>query len=209
MQSVLANWGQEDKDDIAEAERYARQAVALDDQDANGHAIMAWVHMFRHQFGRAVRHWQLAESLNPNDADLAMSRSTALAFLGEPARGAEAAQLAMRLNPLHPDWYLSDYAVVLFFCRRFDDMLAIYDVIPELFPHTPGWRAAACAHLGQMQKAADHAAVFSRNIRTIWTGRPGAGPRDYGRWFMRCIPLQRPEEQETMATGLRLAGLLD
>ena len=65
----------------------------------------------------------MAAALNPNDADLMMWRASALAFLGEPEEGAEAAQMAMRLNPLHPDWYLSDYAVVLFFCRRFEEML--------------------------------------------------------------------------------------
>jgi len=115
----------------------------------------------------------------------------------------------MRLNPLHPDWYLSDYAVTLFFCRRFEEMQAVYDIIPELFPHTPGWRAAAYAHLGKMVEARGRADAFRRNIEAIWVGRPDATPRDYGRWFANCIPLRRPEEREIMETGLRLVGLLD
>jgi hypothetical protein len=115
----------------------------------------------------------------------------------------------MRLNPLHPDWYQSDYAVALFFCRRFEEMEAIYDIVPELFPHTPGWRAAAYAHLGRKQEAADKAAAFVRNIAAIWRGRPDATPKDYGRYFVDLIPLKRREEKEIMETGLRLAGLLD
>lgn len=209
MESVLSNWGQEGKDDCAAAAELAQKALALDNQDANGHAVMAWVHLVRHEFAKAARHWQLAESLNPNDADLTMWRATAQAFLGQPEQGIEAARTAMRLNPLHPDWYLSDYAVTLFFCRRFEDMLAVYDIIPELFPHTPGWRAAAYAYLGKMAEARDRAAAFTRNIAAIWTGRPEATAKDYGRWFVNCIPLRRPEEKEVMETGLRLAGLLD
>ena len=209
MESVFSNWGQEGKDDSAEAARYAEKAIALDDQDANGHAVMGWIHMVRHEFAKAERHWDMANSLNPNDADIMMWRATAMAFLGELDKATEAAKLAMRLNPLHPDWYQSDYAVVLFFCRRFEEMQAIYDIVPELFPHTPGWRAAAYAHLGRMQEAADKAASFCRNIAAIWSGRPDATPRDYGRWFVKIIPLRRPEEQEVMQTGLRLAGLLD
>lgn len=209
MESVLANWGVEDKDDVAEPATYAQKALALDDQDANGHAVMGWVHMVRRQFAKAARHWEQATALNPNDADIMMWRATSLAFLGQPEKGVEAAKLAMQLNPFHPDWYLSDYAVVLFFCRRFEEMLAVYDVIPELFPHTPAWRAAAYAHLGRMQEAQDRAAAFARNIAAIWAGPPEAGARDYGRWFMRCIPLARAEEQEIMREGLRRAGLLD
>jgi adenylate cyclase len=209
MESVLSNWGKEGKDDCAEALSYAQKALDLDDQDANGHAVMGWVHMVRREFSKAVRYWDLAVSLNPNDADIMMWRATTLAFLGEAEKGVEAAKLAMRLNPLHPDWYLSDYAVVLFFCRRFEEMLAVYDVIPELYPHTPGWRAAALAHLGRMTEAKDRAAVFTRNIAAIWTGDPEAGAKDYGRWFMRCIPLARRQEQAIMREGLMKAGLLD
>src|SRR5262249_26088585 len=116
---------------------------------------------------------------------------------------------AMRLNPLHPDWYLSDYAVVLFFCQRFREMQAIYEAIPELFVHTPGWRAASYAQLGMMTEARDRAAAFVLNIRRIWTGKPEAGPSDFGRWFVKCIPLRRAAERDIMEAGLRLAGLLD
>lgn len=209
MESVLSNWGREDKDDCAEAESYAKTALALDYQDANAHAVTAWVHMVRREFSRAVRHWDLAAGLNPNDADIMMWRASALAFMGEAEKGIEAAQLAMRLNPLHPDWYLNDYAVVLFFAHRYEEMLSVFDVISELFPHTPGWRAAAYAHLGRMDEARHRAAQFERNIAAIWSGAPDATVTDYGSWFMRCIPLARPREQETMREGLRKAGLLD
>jgi adenylate cyclase len=209
MESVLSNWGREDKDDSAEAESYAKTALVLDYQDANAHAVTAWVHMVRREFSKAARHWDIAVALNPNDADIMMWRASALAFLGEPEKGIEAAQLAMRLNPLHPDWYLNDYAVVLFFARRYEEMLSVLDVISDLFPHTPGWRAAGYAHLGRMAEARDKAVQFERNIAAIWSGAPGATAKDYGRWLMQCIPLARPREQETMREGLRKSGLLD
>lgn len=208
MESVLSTWGIEGKDDCAEAEALARKALALDNQDANGHAIMGWVQMVRRHFGMAARSWDLAIQLNPNDADIRMWHATCLAFLGQPEAGIAEARLAMQLNPLHPDWYLSDYAVVLFFCRRFDEMQAIYDVIPELFPHTPGWRAAAYAHQGDMARAREKASQFTRNIAAIWAGPKPAKPQDYGRWFRRCIPLQRDLEGKIMDDGLKLSGLL-
>ena len=122
--------------------------------------------------------------------------------------GIEEARLAMQLNPLHPDWYLSDYAIVLFFCRRFEEMQSIYDVIPELFPHTPGWRAAAYAHQGDLVRAREKAQQFAHNIAAIWSGPKPAKPQDYGAWFRRCIPLMQPAEKLVMDEGLKLCGLL-
>lgn len=208
MESVLSTWGLEDKDDCAEAERLAETALSLDNQDANGHAIMGWVQMVRHNFVKAARSWDIAISLNPNDADIRMWHATSLAFMGQPEAGIEEAHLAMQLNPLHPDWYLSDYAIVLFFCRRFEEMQSIYDVIPELFPHTPGWRAAAYAHQGDAARAREKAQQFAANIAAIWAGAKPAQPQDYGAWFRRCIPLMQPAEMKIMDDGLRLCGLL-
>jgi class 3 adenylate cyclase/TolB-like protein len=207
MESVLANWGVE-KDDSAEAWDLASRALRLDPEDANGHAIIAWIHMVRHEFAKAERHWSLAADLNSNDADIMMWRATALAFLGDPPAGEQLAREAMRLNPLHPQWYVSDLAVALFFCGRFEEMLASYELIPELYPHTPAWRAAAYAHLGLRQEASDRARQFCENIRPIWSGAADAGPRDYGRWFRHCIPLRRGTEIALMEDGLRGAGLL-
>lgn len=208
MESVLSTWGLEDKDDCAEAEALARQALSLDNQDANGHAIMGWIQMVRRNFAKAARSWDLAIGLNPNDADIRMWHATCLAFLGQPEAGIEEARLAMQLNPLHPDWYLSDYAIVLFFCRRFDEMQSIYDVIPELFPHTPGWRAAAYAHQGDLVRAREKAQLFASNIAAIWAGPKPATPQDFGAWFRRCIPLMRNAEGEIMSKGLQRCGLL-
>ena len=148
MESIISTWGQDcrENDQFAEVFEYARKALALDGQDANGHAVMAWMCMLRHEFAKAARHWEMAASLNPNDADIMMWRATALAFLGEPQKGVEAAQLAMRLNPLHPDWYQSDYAVVLFFCRQIrgdaDDLRHRPRVVPS---HTGLASCSVCA----------------------------------------------------------------
>ncbi|MFO1089908.1 MAG: adenylate/guanylate cyclase domain-containing protein [Hyphomicrobiales bacterium] len=207
MESVLSNWGVASKDGTAQAAQLAQKAVDLDPLDASGHAVMAWVHMVRREFPRAERCWKLAESLNPNDADITMWRATALAFLGRPTEAISTVERAMRLNPMMPTWYLSDYAVILFFAQRFEEMQATYDLFTPFYPHTPAYRAAAFALQGQNVKAAEQADAFCNNIAKLWRGSATASPADYGSWFVKCLPIAGEAELLLLTRGLSRAGL--
>jgi TolB-like protein/class 3 adenylate cyclase len=207
MQLVFPDWsGQPPRE--GEAMELAQKAVALDEQEAHGHAILGWAHLLQRKFGRARRHWERAASLNPNDADSAMSRAIGLGFLGEAKAGIELARQAIRLNPFHPDWYPSDLAVMLCLDRQYDEMQAIFDTIPEIYPHTPAWRAAAYALQGNLPAARAAAERFEHNVRPIWRGRPDAPVAAFGRSFLDHLPLARAEDAAEIAKGLRAAGLL-
>jgi TolB-like protein/Flp pilus assembly protein TadD len=206
LRTVYFGWGTPEAKDYDAAIGYAQRAVALDDSDAAPHSILGWIHLMRREFERARRHWDRAIVLNPNDADILMSRATALAFLGEAEEAIAQAKLAMRLNPFHPDWYDSDLAVAYFCAGRYGEVIEVFDRIAELFPHTPAWRAAAAAYLGR-NDAADHAARFVGNIRSIWAGDSAAGPREYAEWLLDRLPFRRPSDAEHLCLGLRRAGL--
>src|SRR5690606_8700196 len=90
----LRNWGRSRTEAYAEALRHARRAVELDPNDAHAHVVLGWTYLARREFERARRHLDRAADLNPNDADIDMSRSTALAFLGDPKSGLAAAARA-------------------------------------------------------------------------------------------------------------------
>ena len=205
--TVYSGWGTPAAKDYDEAHRLAEKAVALDDSDAAPHAILGWVHLVRREFELARVHWDRAIFLNPNDADVVMSRGTALAFLGEPEAALEQAELAMRLNPLHPEWYASDLAVIQFAGRRYAETLAIFERVPELFPHSPAWRAAAAAYAGDNEAARRYGAKIVGNIARIWAGDPAAGPGDYVRWLIDRLPFRREEDARHLQEGLRQAGL--
>jgi adenylate cyclase len=191
-----------------EALELARKAVALDEQDSHAHVILGWAYLLEGQFGRTRRHLDRSAALNPNDADSAMARALGLAFLGEAKAGAEVAQQAIRLNPFHPDWYQSDLAVILCLDRRYQEMQAIFGAIPEIYPHTPAWRAAAYALQGDLPNARAAAERFEHNIRPIWRGQQDAPVTAFGRSFLDHLPLARLEDRTELARGLRTAGLL-
>jgi TolB-like protein len=208
MQLVLPDWSSGNPPRDGEAMELAQKAVSLDEQEAHGHAILAWAYLLQRKFGRARRHLERAAALNPNDADTGMSRAIGLAFLGEVKAGVETARQAIRLNPFHPDWYQSDLAVILCLDRQYDAMQAIFDGIPEIYPHTPAWRAAAYALQGDLPAARAAAERFAHNIRPIWRGRPDAPVTAFGQSFLDHLPLAREEHLAEIAKGLRAAGLL-
>jgi adenylate cyclase len=207
MQLVFPDWSGNPPRE-GEAMELAQKAVMLDEQEAHGHAILGWAHLLQRQFGRARRHLERAAVLNPNDADTAMTRAMALGFLGEVKAGIESARQAIRLNPFHPDWYQSDFAVMLCLDRQYNEMQAIFDAIPEIYPHTPAWRAAAYALQGNLTLARAAAERFEHNIRPIWRGEPSAPVTAFGQSFLDHLPLARAEDVAEIAKGLRAAGLL-
>jgi adenylate cyclase len=163
--------------------------------------------MMRREFDRAVKHWAIADELNPNDAEVTMSRATAHAFLGEPEAGLEMAEAALRLNPYCPDWYLSDKAVIHFIAHQYEPALAIYGSIGELYPHSALWHAAAAAKAGRAEEAQAQAAAFLAQAQQSWAGDPKATPTDQVNWLVDSLPFKRDADVAHFREGLRSAGL--
>jgi len=207
MELLVGAWGQPREPLLEEALEHARKSVELDESDAQPHVILGWVHMMRREFDRAVKHWAIADELNPNDAEVAMSRATAHAFLGEPETGLKIAEMALRLNPYCPDWYLSDKAVIHFIAHQYEPALAIYGTIGELYPHSALWHAAAAAKAGRDEEARQQAAAFLAQARQCWAGDPDATPADRVNWLVDSLPFKRDVDAAHFREGLRAAGL--
>jgi adenylate cyclase len=207
MELFVGAWGQPREPMLEAALGHARKAVELDDGDAQPHVVLGWVHMMRREFERAIRHWEMAGELNPNDADIAMSRATAQAFLGTPEVGLQIAETALRLNPHCPDWYLSDKAVIHFIARQYEPALAIYDSIGELYPHSALWHAAAAAKAGREAESRRQGETFLVHACQVWASDHKVGPAEQVAWVLENLPFRREADAEHFREGLRLAGL--
>jgi len=207
LDTFIASWGKDRSPAIERAATHAERAVTLDPHDAHPHVVLGWVRMMQRQFDRARKHWDTATLINPNDADVTMSRATALAFLGDPAGALAVAASARRLNPYSPDWYLADEAVIRFMGRDPEGALAIYDAMGELYPHSILWRVSAAGHAGRKIEAQQLAASFAARASQIWVGDPSAGPVEYARWLYQGFPFSQRDDAAYLAEGLAKAGL--
>lgn len=186
---------------------FAARAVALDDSDPLTHLSMAWCHLWRREFDATRLHLDIAARLNPNDADRAMDRGTALMYLGEPEAAIEVMKAGMRLNPFHPETYLLDLAEAYFVARRYDDMLKIAGQISDSSPKFAAWKAAAYAYTGCFEEARAQAERFVAQMREIWTGGQVDGSAQFVAWVLLSCPFRRKEDSDHLARGLELAGL--
>ena len=192
-------------DFLHEALVFAEQSVALDDTDARPHMVLAWACMFLREFDRARRHFDLSESLNPNDADLIMQRAGGYALLGQTDVGVELASKAIRLNPYHPDWYLEYVSLINFAARRYEAVLATSTTSRDIYPSSPAWRVAASVYLERYSDARHHADDLIAGLRGRLERNSAATFEDYVEYLCGIIPFKRPEDSVHLLGALRRA----
>ena len=197
--------------DRIEARRLAEQALTVDPTEPRVQSTAGYVFLTWREFDRAERHLDLAKAMNPNDATIQIFWAWAQACLGNPAKGLAAAELAQRLNPRYPHWYSYYQARMLFFLRRYEDVVAQlqYRMTGESNLHRRDMLllSAAFGLLGRVEPAQRCATWFVEGVRQVWRGDPNAGPSEYVDWFVDTSYLRRLEDEALLREGLRLAGL--
>jgi len=151
VQKWIAGWA--DEAALVEAEKLARQAVALDAGDYANHWDLAIVYLNTRRFDQARAEYTKAASLNPNDADLMAEMAETLVFAGEAETAQQQLREAMRRNPFHPDWYRWVLAWAHFNCDRFAEALAEIDRMSRPPAHVELLRAGVLAKLGARETA--------------------------------------------------------
>jgi len=102
----------------------ALQAIALDDNSAEGHEALASTLTWNEwNWPAAGREWTRALELNPNAANAHAYYAHYLANMGRAAEGVAHSERAIKLDPFNP-LYHSLYGMVLVYLRRYDDAMA-------------------------------------------------------------------------------------
>jgi TolB-like protein len=138
-------------------------AIRLDPDDGRCHDSLALAYLLRGEFDQALAHYERSVALNPNDANGLASMGHALAVSGRAEDGIRLVRRAMRLNPLHPEWYWSMLAIGLYAARRYEEALEAYRRIAVWKKPWHLARLAACyAQLGRLDEARAQAAEVLR-----------------------------------------------
>ncbi|MGC3875300.1 BTAD domain-containing putative transcriptional regulator [Halomonas sp. GXIMD04776] len=189
-----------------EALDLARQAVALDEHDHRAHCMLGLAELYSRRYDAANRELSLALALNPNDANVLAHASFALALIGEPARGMEAARKALRLAPYRPEWHAGMTGIAFFSARRYQEAIDILATAPQAFCNTPAVIAAAHAHLGQPERATGHRDTVYRHYR--YQLARGSFPAHLSclDWLLALDPYRQEVDRAHYLDGLRRAG---
>ena len=173
----------------------ARRSIELDPADARGHAAFGYACLFKRRHDESLAAYQRATELNPNDADVLAETAACASSCGEPQRGLQLLERAMRLNPFYPDWYLWNLGEVQFDLGKYQQAI---QTLSQMHDQGQGYRLLAASHalLGNQKEARHYA-------KQVLIEQPGFSLEHW-----RNIPPDRnPEPRERYLEGLRKAGL--
>jgi TolB-like protein len=184
----------------------AEQALAMDEADYQAHIAMAWIYLYRGDYGRLEKHLKRGIALNPNDADSLANASYLFAMLGEADEGVRCGETAVRLNPRHPDWYLGFYSTALFSARQYADALAVRVRAPDVWIDSPFFGAAILSYLDRPEEARKWAERAMARLKAT-PGGAAAAADGCVQLLLGNNPWRSQEDRDHFVAGLRKAGL--
>jgi len=194
-----SGWALDSAQALLEAERWARRALELNDQEPVGHMALGNVLLWRRDHEGALAEFDRMIALDPNFAQGHTATGLALMYDGEPARALEPFAVAMRLDPHYPD-------IVLHFLAQANFSLGKYEIAAQQLldriarnPSTDASRmllASCYGHLGRVEDA-----------QTVWAELLKVNPDFSLAQRARVLPYKNPDDFQRIREGLAKAGL--
>jgi len=195
-------WAEDHDAATAEASKHAERAITLQPQSARSFAIIGHVRAsLQHRTQEAISLHERALTLNPCLGMAWALSGFAWLYNGDPEEGQDRLDRYKQLSPADPFGLFFDvgFSLVALIRRDFEAAANLGRLMVEINPSF----CAACkpylaalGHLGQT----DEAAIVKRRILMA---EPHFNLHD----FVTTSPFRRPQDTETFAEGLRLAGI--
>src|SRR5262244_1335212 len=195
----VSDWAEDPAQALDEAERWARCAVELNEQEPLSHMALGSVLLWRRDLDGALAEFRRMIALDPNFASGYTAMGLGLMYAGQPAEALESIAVAMRLDPHYPSIVLHFLAQAEFSLGK-SDMAAQH--LRERIARTPGtdssrmMLAACCGHLGQLDDA-----------RAAWAELLKVNPEFSLTQRERVLPYKDARDFQRIADGLAKAGL--
>jgi adenylate cyclase len=154
-------------------------------------------YVFLGDYERAAPELDRGLELHPNSADLLMIYAETLPSLGNPKKGVEWVERAIRLNPNYPAWYISILRSVYYFSAEFEKALAAARRLQNPVAADYALLGAIYGQLGQTSEAAKAAAKVLE-LDPDWSAERFINDRG---------SFARQSELDLYLDGIRKAGL--
>jgi adenylate cyclase len=194
-------------EDSAKAMKHSRLAIKIDPMDARNHVNHAWVLMQTRDFDGGYRHFEAAERLNPYAPDILISCAMGAAYLDSDEKARRLSGRAFDLNPLYPDHFLVDLAMIRFLGGEYQEASEIGRQVRQAIPEMGAWIAAALGLLGRKEEAVEEAHRFLLDFTNHWRGGGSPSPAQAVSWFLAVNPVKSATSRSALIEGLGVAGL--
>jgi adenylate cyclase len=177
----------------------AQKAIALDDLQPLGHALLSEIYLWKKQHEQSIAEIKKAMAIDPNNADGFAGLAGILSWAGRADEAAELVNRAMHLNPIYPVWYLWNLGHAYFLTERYEEAIAtmkrVIDRNPNFLP-AYAYLAASYVELKREEEARAEAAELDRLSPYI----------SFEDWRQR-LPYKNEAVLERLFDALRKAGL--
>lgn len=201
LQAVLNFWTDDPETSVAAASEAARQAVALDGNDANAHSMLGMAELYSRNFDDAMRHLERAIRLNPNLANAYGILAAVHGLSGEYGAARASSEQALALSPHDPSksFWLAGVAIGAYLAGEYEDCLAICRAVLKEHPgHGPHMRGEAAA-LAMLGRTGEASIALERCLEHM----PGLTISQ----VRRIVPIRYRDDEERWLEGLSRAGL--
>jgi adenylate cyclase len=155
-QAWVYGWCADKEATWAEINDEFERALALDDNDADVHRILAAVNVNNNALTTARYHQERALFLNPNYDLVVVQQGELLTWLGRPEEGVEWIRKAMRLNPHHPERFWSHLGKAHFAARQYGEAIEAFMHLSSMDETQHAFIAACYGWLGDTIAAGAH-----------------------------------------------------
>lgn len=150
---ILSAFGEAPTEVITSIVKRADLAVTLAPEEARCHRILGQAQLFARRHEAAEYHMRRGFDLNPFDADTIAQMGYVLTMRGRPVEALGWFDRAVRINPIHPDWYHSDRGIALYAAGEYAEALASFSKVPSNTPWRVARMASCHAQLGHLEQA--------------------------------------------------------
>jgi Flp pilus assembly protein TadD len=198
----------------------AQRAVDLDPSDAAAHMALGYSFGVTGDFVRGKAEFETALRLAPGSAEVLTQYAGWAATFGEPARGGEMADQAIRLDPNYAEWAANRFSYAYFASDRYADALRVLERgSPDNYtPDTWIVRTGALAALGRIDEAKSWVEETLKRYPNLtaegWANEPGYAQDERDR-FLRTMklagfpPCAKPEALSGLTKPVRLQECTD
>ncbi|WP_139311754.1 adenylate cyclase [Xaviernesmea oryzae] len=183
-----------DPDLLAEADRLARQAIAVDPMQSAGYRELGMTQIYLGDLDHSIEALAHAEQLSPHHADGLYSFGDTLVHASRPQEALVKLNSAMDHSPIVPDSYLWSAAGANYFLGRYGESIAL---VNRMNDPSPADRIAAAAYAmnGDLRQA-------RVRVRRVMEANPSF---DVLRW-LDMVPVKDQAHLDHYREGLLKAG---
>ena len=187
------------KDSIAKATELTQKALVMNGSLAEAHSRLGVLYTWSGRYDEAIAEAERGVDLDPNSGQANNSLAMVLKWAGKPKEAIPVIRKAMRLEPMTPDLYVQQLALVYLQTGDCKEALAACDKGLKRDPDHLVSRiimAAVYGSCGREKEAGKEAAEVLR-----------INPKFTVESYMRNIPYKNPYDRDRVVQGLRKAGL--